>query len=246
MADFGVWVAAAEPALQSAQVPFMVAYTRNRGEANELAFEASVLTPYLLEVAAGAFEGTASELLQRLDTKAPEKVRKQRSWPKNGRSLSGKLRRLAPNFREVGIEIEFIRTTGQGSRRLIRVATRRNTCDADNICDALEALRNGDCVASVAKKHIVDVELKPTQSSITDSLDPVPAPTDKRVRCRDCTHFVPDEAGCNDIGQCAVEGEGTKPTALPLFPGSLRNCRDFAAVPQGHGVEDGNEKAPQA
>ena len=246
MADFAVWATAAEPALQSGQAPFMAAYTRNREESNELALEASALTPYLLKVAAGSFNGTATELLERLETQAPEKVRAQRSWPKSARSLSGKLRWLAPNFREIGVNIEFIKTAGQGSRKLICVAKRPGSCNADDICDAPEGPNNGVCVAAsqcVAKIHPLAVQAEPGHVSVTDGLDSKPRPNEQRVRCRDCSHFIPDPAGCNGIGQCSVEGEGTRSSALPLFPDAQRHCRDFLPLQQVRGVGRADEMA---
>ena len=233
MADFAEWVTAAEPALQTGQAPFVDAYTRSRVESNELALEASALTPYLLKVALESFEGTATELLERLDTHAPEKVRTQRSWPKSARSLSGKLRRLAPNFREIGVDIKFTKTIGQGSSKVICVAKRPDSCDAGEICDALEAAKNGVCVAAsqrVAKIQPLAVDVQPVQVGVEDAPDSTLRIGDGRVRCRDCSHFIAEASGCNGIGTCSVEGEGTGSPALPLYPGALRQCRDFLAL----------------
>ena len=37
--------------------------------------------------------------LRRLDEMADEKLKKQTGWPKNGRAVSGQLKRIAPNLR---------------------------------------------------------------------------------------------------------------------------------------------------
>lgn len=50
-----------------------------------------------------------------------------------------------------------------------------------------------------------------------------------QVRCIDCRHFLPDPAGCGGVGECEVQGEGTRSKALPLYPKALRHCRDFVA-----------------
>ena len=67
MADVAIWVTAAEPGLGWESQSFMRAYHGNRGEGHELAIEASAIGPALRIIADQGFEGTASELLERLD-----------------------------------------------------------------------------------------------------------------------------------------------------------------------------------
>jgi hypothetical protein len=111
MADFAVWVTAAEPALGWEPGTFMRAYSGNREAANELALDASpVPAPVRVLVDRGPWTGTATELLRVLDDVVDEGVRKRKSWPKTGRTLSNTLRRLAPNLRAVGVEITFSRS----------------------------------------------------------------------------------------------------------------------------------------
>jgi hypothetical protein len=110
MADFAVWVTAAEPALRWKPGAFVAAYDRNRRAANELALDAAVIVPPLRDLLAakdGHWQGTATELLHDLDEEAPERTRKAQGWPTNGRALSNALRRVAPNLRQAGIEITF-------------------------------------------------------------------------------------------------------------------------------------------
>ena len=54
-----------------------------------------------------AFEGTATDLLALLANHAGEEAVRQRGWPADASRLSLELRRLAPNLREIGIEVEF-------------------------------------------------------------------------------------------------------------------------------------------
>ena len=136
MADFALWVAAGAPALGFTSDSFQRAYDRHRREANELALDVSPLSPYVREVAEDQFAGTATDLLAKLDTPAPDKVQSRRDWPKNARSLSGKLRRLAPNLREVGVSVEFAQTQGAASKRIIEIRITPGFCDA---CDAPDA-----------------------------------------------------------------------------------------------------------
>ncbi|HBI47064.1 MAG TPA: hypothetical protein DDY78_30055, partial [Planctomycetales bacterium] len=124
MADFALWVSAAELALPWKRGAFLTAYMGNRGAANELALEASIICgPILSLTAAAVWEGTAQELLDALEAgHADEKTRKRKDWPTNPRKLSGDLRRLAPNLRRAGITITFDkRQPGDKRRRLLRI-----------------------------------------------------------------------------------------------------------------------------
>ncbi|HVA46105.1 MAG TPA: hypothetical protein VNH11_07000 [Pirellulales bacterium] len=97
MADFAKWATAAERALGWPPGTFIAAYTRNRDAANELALEASPIAGRLLELLAkGEWEGKAGELLSALDESYGSETKRPPGWPKNPRSMSGHLRRLAP------------------------------------------------------------------------------------------------------------------------------------------------------
>jgi hypothetical protein len=122
MADFAVWVTACEPALGWAEGTFLAAYERNRHDTNELALEGSPLVPALRAlIAFGNWSGTATELLEALNTQVSYEVRRERSWPKNARSLSAQLNRLAPNLRSSEIVVQTERTPGNNSRKIIRI-----------------------------------------------------------------------------------------------------------------------------
>ncbi|MEX2013931.1 MAG: hypothetical protein WD896_01085, partial [Parcubacteria group bacterium] len=116
MADFTLWVAAAESALGWPGGTFLSAYQSNREELHELALESSLIASTVRELVERhqAWEGTATELLQALNVFAGEDVRKQRGWPKNARALSGHLRRIMPNLRTVGINVDFWRQEDAG------------------------------------------------------------------------------------------------------------------------------------
>ena len=132
MADFAVWVTAAEPALGWAEGSFAKAYAKNRGAGAELELEASPVAIALrammeaLVKAAGwdPWEGTATELLKALREHAGEEATRSRDWPKSPQALGGLLRRLAPNLRAVGIGItETRRGKGRASRKIFRLET---------------------------------------------------------------------------------------------------------------------------
>jgi hypothetical protein len=112
MADFALWATAAEKALGLKSGEFLAAYTGNRMSGNELAIEGQPIGKVLLDFTTSTsyWTGTASELLVELDRAADDKLRRLRAWPQTGRGLSGILKRLAPNLRAVGVEVELGRT----------------------------------------------------------------------------------------------------------------------------------------
>lgn len=127
LADMALWIVAAEPALPWAPGTFIAAYTRNRAESNDLALEASPVVAPLLQVV--PFTGTATELLALLSAKVSDEAKRQRAWPKNAVVLSNHLRRLAPNLRVAGVQVEFAR---DGRRRTVSVSADRDPGVDDN------------------------------------------------------------------------------------------------------------------
>lgn len=117
LADFALWATAAESALGWTDGTFMKAYERNRESANDLAIEASVVAGPLLEFleSRGEWSGRSSELLTLLEQRVTEQVKREKAWPKNGRSLSGRLKRLAPNLRALGWLVDYDRTAKKRS-----------------------------------------------------------------------------------------------------------------------------------
>ena len=137
MADFAVWAVAAEPALGLAPGKFINAYTGNRELANELVLDSSPVAVHLMSlVNDGHWEGSAAELLRELNAKSGDKTQELKAWPKNPQSLSGKLRTLAPNLRAVGINVEFDKSSGTNSKRILRIRKGPGFCDASDACDA--------------------------------------------------------------------------------------------------------------
>jgi hypothetical protein len=118
MADFALWVTAAEPALGWKPGTFLKAYGDNQQQANTLALEASLLTPLLsafMRDHRSPWNGKLKDLFHDLRGRADEQTRKLPGWPKDPRALSGKLRRLAPNFRRAGLTITFHEHTRVGT-----------------------------------------------------------------------------------------------------------------------------------
>ncbi len=122
MADFACWAMGAAPGLGFAPGDFMVAYTGNRAEADSVALEAEPVAGKLLEFMDGRSEwrGTASQLLAELNNLVGAgEIERREGWPARSDKLSGRLRRLAPGLRSVGIDVTFARRADRGRGRLI-------------------------------------------------------------------------------------------------------------------------------
>jgi hypothetical protein len=124
MADFAQWAVAAESGLGLERGAFLARYETNRAQANELALEASPVAAAALVFLLGRDEwrGTATALLGELTSATETKITEQRAWPKTPRTLSGALKRLAPNLRAAGWHVEFFR---EGQARTRQISLRR-------------------------------------------------------------------------------------------------------------------------
>ena len=140
MADFALWGVASMPALGFDPDSFMDAYNGNRDGANSLALESSPISLFLQTIAdKEVWQGTATELLDRLNRMADDLTQRQRSWPKSARAVSNALRRLAPNLREAGIDVIHQQTSGTRSVKSITLRKIEKSFDAIDACDAPEA-----------------------------------------------------------------------------------------------------------
>src|SRR5262249_44786496 len=99
MADFTVWGTGTERAFHWPVGSFLRAYAGNQDDVNDLALDASPLVPPLRQFVEqhDVWEGTMRELLDGLKPLADEETIKAKDWPKRPNTLSGRLRRLAPN-----------------------------------------------------------------------------------------------------------------------------------------------------
>lgn len=108
MADFAIWVVAAEPALPWEPGTFLDAYSGNRAAVVEHSLEGDVVAVAVRAFMAerGTWEGAPSALLEALETITPESTIRSKAWPKAANSLSNRLRRAATFLRAIGIKIE--------------------------------------------------------------------------------------------------------------------------------------------
>lgn len=117
MADFALWATAAGEGLGLESGIFISAFMGNRESANELALEASPIASTLIEFVQDQrkWEGKSSKLLEELNQRASDEMKKQQGWPKRANSLSGAIKRVAPNLRAVGIDCKLGRTKAGSS-----------------------------------------------------------------------------------------------------------------------------------
>ena len=89
---------------------FLDAFRVNRKAAIEAALaddQVAIAIRELVEKNMGKWKGTSAELLLALNDQVGEKATKCQDWPKTPRGISGKLRRLTPLFRKVGLTADF-------------------------------------------------------------------------------------------------------------------------------------------
>lgn len=103
MADFALWIAAAEPALPWEPGTFLAAYSDNRRAAVDLMLETDAVAGHLRALAEFGFEGTTAELLAELDEAATDREKKGRRWPKSPAALGKHLARIGPALEQSGL-----------------------------------------------------------------------------------------------------------------------------------------------
>lgn len=121
MADFAIWVSAAEPALPWAPGSFIEEYGNNRKRLKANTIEADLVALAVVKmvdhVDSHEWTGTASELLKFLEHY--NDFTDSATWPKQPNALSGRLKRIAGALREKGIETK----RGKNGNRFIRIFT---------------------------------------------------------------------------------------------------------------------------
>src|SRR5205807_7461443 len=130
MADFALWVSAAEPALGWSPGAFLADYTNNRQQSTETILADSPLyepLARLLREGKGIWEGTPTEMLDELTDEAGDKIAKHKTWPTKPNALTNRLKRLAPALRAIGITIERDRQAHTG-KRIVRVQQTEEGC----------------------------------------------------------------------------------------------------------------------
>lgn len=122
MADFALWVCAAEPALPWAAGRFLEVYGNNRASVVADTLENSRLGAAVMAWARGladSWQGTASELLAALEDGQSDGALSSKGWPKSPSALSRKLAMFKGFLRQAGIEVDTDHRIG--ASRAIRI-----------------------------------------------------------------------------------------------------------------------------
>jgi putative DNA primase/helicase len=109
LVDFERWAQATEEGLGMPRGAFVAAFARAQAQADRIALEASPVAVAVQDFMATRvpWEGSAQDLLTELERCDLENKRQPR-WPKAPSALGKQLLRLAPNLREVGIEVQRV------------------------------------------------------------------------------------------------------------------------------------------
>lgn len=115
LADFAVWATACEPAFtQPGGV--MKAYRQNAADAVHSVIEGDPVCVALLAFLAAhnnKWRGSGGELLSNINNFAQEGAKRDRDWPRNAQSLSGRLRLATPSLRKIGVTVERGKSHGE-------------------------------------------------------------------------------------------------------------------------------------
>jgi hypothetical protein len=118
MADFALWAASCETAFWPAGT-FARAYAVNRRAAIESVIDNDPVAARVREILVHqqTWTGTAAELL-RCGLECPRDAHygNRTGWPRSPRALAGRLRRVQPSLRSLGIDIVFNRQGREGAR----------------------------------------------------------------------------------------------------------------------------------
>jgi hypothetical protein len=135
MADFAVWVTAAEPALGWEPGTFLREYARNRAESASQVVDSNLVLSTVATFMRGRrqWQGTPTELLEELGFILPEETRRSRWWPKSASYLSRALNRGARPLAQEGVKVSFKRIMGARLVALERLASPEETSGVNDL-----------------------------------------------------------------------------------------------------------------
>jgi hypothetical protein len=135
MADFTEWGEAVVRGLGWPAGSFLEAYLANRRAACDSALdncEVAAALKVMLDSVGDNWRGTATELLQVLIGHARRNATKTAQWPETPKELSTALRRIVPQLRIIGSDVNFGR---EGSNRIITITRINGSLGADGLRD---------------------------------------------------------------------------------------------------------------
>jgi len=107
MGDFCIWAEAAGAAFGWKPGDFTKAYQDNRAAAIGMTVTADMVAEAILALIneVKEWQGTASELLDKLNLRVSDQIKRSDQWPKAPNWLSNRLRRATPGLRAMGLEV---------------------------------------------------------------------------------------------------------------------------------------------
>lgn len=121
MADWALYVTAAESGLGLPSGSIVAAFWRARSDAVDSVLEASVTATAILNLRDACtkrgertWEGTLGALLTKLRTHAPDGAERSPKWPRHEKGLADALHRESPMLSDVGVHVEKL-----GKRRIV-------------------------------------------------------------------------------------------------------------------------------
>jgi hypothetical protein len=124
MADFAVWVSAAESALPWKEGRFLKCYRANINQATEKSLESDIVATAIIDMieSEDRWKGTATKLLKELEKYVLEKTINSKMWPKTASHLARRVKMAAPFLKKQGIKTTFDRDADQ---RVIKIRKAR-------------------------------------------------------------------------------------------------------------------------
>ena len=168
MADFALWVQAAEPSLPWERNGFLSVYSENRQQIIELSLEGDMVATAFRNWFDSEFndnwEGTATELKSDIENLQDNKIIAGKYWPQDVRTFSKKLRRSSNFLRNTGIEIIFDDKARPRKITIHRKLTENNVGDV-----GIDGANNGVNVMA---------DIKPDNSDINEEFNDIPQSED--------------------------------------------------------------------
>jgi Domain of unknown function (DUF3854) len=173
MADYAKFAIASEQALGLKAGKFLEVLDTSRETARAVVIEASPLAEAivkLVEATPLVWKGTASQLLQDLESHTDDATYRSRFFPKSSNSLSRQLNRLAPDLKAVGIQIVF---TKEGDKW-----TRFICLEKELKISSVSSVSSGDKPKGSQSKDLNTADLTDDTNGITDDTDDITDDTD--------------------------------------------------------------------
>jgi Domain of unknown function (DUF3854) len=124
MADYAKFAIASEKALGLKQGEFMSVFNDSRELSRQVVIESSPVGEAIIRLmenrkAWEPWQGTASELLNKLEHHTDEATYRSRYFPKTANVLKRQLNRLAPDLKALGIDVREARIGKAGTRQIV-------------------------------------------------------------------------------------------------------------------------------